>query len=102
MHQFENIAGGEHKECIPVSVKSDNTYEDGISKDGTYYKAIEITKATCKDHIMLFREDDDKLTLLNPFDIIDKPTCFVVVNINDRTLTSCAKDGLIDVNGAIL
>ena len=46
---------------------------------------------------MLFRKDDNKLTLLNPLDIIDEPTCFVVININDRTLKSCAKDGLIYV-----
>ena len=96
MHQFETIAGIKHKECIPISVKSnDDISKDDISKDDTYYKAIEIARAACKDRIMLFRKDDDKLTLLNPFDIVDKPTCFVVVNINDRTLKSCAEDGLI-------
>jgi len=93
MHQFENIAGGPYKGCIPIPIKS----KDDISKDGTYYKAIEIAKATCTDRIMLFRKDDNKLTLLNPLDIVDEPTGFVVVNINDRTLESCAKDGLIDV-----
>ena len=88
MHQFETLAGIKHVGCIPISVRDDN---------GTYYKAIEIAKTTCKDRIMLFRKDDNKLTLLNPLDIIDEPTCFVVINIHDRTLMSCAKDGLIDV-----
>ena len=88
MHQFETISGIKHVGCIPISVKNE---------DSTYYKAIEIAKTTCKDRIMLFRKDDNKLTLLNPLDIIDKPTCFVVININDRTLKSCAKDGLIDM-----
>jgi len=93
MHQFKSIAGDQHKGCIPIPIKS----KDDISKADKYYKAIEIAKATCKYRIMLFREDDDKLNLLNPFDIINEPTCFVVVNINDRTLKSCARDGLIDV-----
>ena len=88
MHQFETISGSQQKGCIPVLVKNE---------DGTYYKAIEIAKSTCKDYIMLFKKDDNKLTLLNPLDIIDEPICFVVVNINDRTLESCADDGLIDV-----
>jgi len=67
MYQFENIAGDQHKECIPVSVKSG----DDKSKDDMYYKAIDIAKATCEDRIMLFRKEDNKLTLLNPLDIID-------------------------------
>lgn len=91
MHQFNSIAGIKHKECIPVAIRAEND----ISKDGTYYKAVEIAKATCTDHIMLFREYNNKLTLVSPFDIIDEPTCFVVVNINDRTLKfelSCKKN----------
>ena len=72
MHQFETIAGIKHDECIPISVKSEND----ISKDDIYYKAIEIANATCKDRIMLFRKDDNKLTLMNPLDIVDEPTCF--------------------------
>ena len=72
MHQFETISGSQQKGCIPVLVKNE---------DGTYYKAIEIAKSTCKDHIMLFKKDDNKLTLLNPLDIIDEPACFVVVRI---------------------
>ena len=32
MHQFENIAGGEHDGSIPIPIKS----KDNISKDDTY------------------------------------------------------------------
>ena len=88
MHKFETLAGIKHKGCIPISVKTD---------DDKCLMAIEIAKLSCKDRIMLFRKDDNKLTLLNSLDIIDEPTYFVVVNINDRTLKSCAKDGLIYV-----
>jgi hypothetical protein len=101
MHTFHNLAGAKYDGCIPISVKTD---------DGKYRTAIDIAKATIHDtilpnkptrrrntRIVLLRKEDNKLKLFNPSDIIEEPTDFVVVNISDKTLGSCAKEGLIDI-----
>ena len=82
MHKFDTLAGSQLG-CIPISVKT---------KDDKFHMVIDIAKTTCKDRIMLFRKYDNKLTLLDTLDIIDELTCFFIVNINDRTLKSCAID----------
>jgi hypothetical protein len=96
MFGFYTLAGTKHTECIPISVKTE---------DGKYRTAIDIAKATipdgsaCRDDtmIVLFKQEDNILKLLNPSDIIEEPTDFVVINISDKTLESCAKEGLIDM-----
>jgi hypothetical protein len=99
MHTFHNLAGAKYDGCISLSVE-----------DRKYRTAIDIAKATIPDtilpdkptrcgntRIVLFRQENDKLKILNPSDIITEPTDFVVVNINDKTLGLCAKEGLIDI-----
>jgi hypothetical protein len=101
MHTFGTISGTVFDGCTPVSVKTE---------DGKYRTAIDIAKAAIGDTVLsdgparrgntmivLFRQEDNKLKLLNPSDIIDEPTDFVAVNINDKTLELCAKEGLIDI-----
>jgi hypothetical protein len=94
MHQFESIAGNQFIGCIPVSVKTD---------DGEYRTAIDIADTSNENsYIVLFKKEDNKLTILNPSDIIDEPTTFVVVDIDDKTLELCAKEGLIDIANWLL
>ena len=84
---FETISG--NKKYVSIQLKTD---------DENYRTAIETAKAVCMgSRIVLFKKDDNKLILFNPSDIINEPMNLVVVDISDRTLNSCAKDGLIDM-----
>ena len=89
MHRFYKIAGIQCVGFSPVSV---------MTEDGEYLTAIKIAKATTGRRIVLLKKSDDyTLKLLNPSDIINNPTDFIVVDISDRTMESCAKEGLIDI-----
>ena len=89
VHIFRTIAGTKFDGCAPVPVHT---------KDGVYRTAINIAKAAIPSiRIVLFMQEDNKLTLIQPHDIITEPTEFVVVNINDKNLELCAKEGLIDI-----
>ena len=88
MHRFYTIAGIPCAGLSPVSI---------MTEDGEYLTAIEIAKATTGRRIVLLKKSDYTLKLLNPSDIITESTDFIVVNIDDRNMTSCAKEGLIDI-----
>lgn len=90
MHRFYTIAGIPCVGFSPVSV---------MTEDGEYLTAIEIAKAMTGRRIVLLKKSDDynTLKLLNPSDIITESTDFIVVDISDRTMESCVKEGLIDI-----
>ena len=89
MHRFYTIAGIPCAGFSPVSV---------MSEDDKYSTAIQIAQATTSRHIVLLKKSDDyTLKLLNPSDIITESTDFIIVDISDRTMESCAKEGLIDI-----
>ena len=84
---FEMISGQQKYDSIQLK-----------TENGNYRTAIETAKAVCMgSRIVLFKKEDNKLILFNPSDIINEPMDLVVVDISDRTLNSCAKDGLIDM-----
>jgi hypothetical protein len=71
MHRFYTIAGIPCVGFSPVSIMT----EDG----GEYLTVIEIVKATTGRRIVLLKKSDDyTLKLLNPSDIINEPTDFIV------------------------
>jgi len=91
MHTFSSLSGTKYSGCVQVPVKAE---------DGSFRTAFEIANAAITgQRIVLLEINDDgnSIKLFKPSDIVNKRTDFVVVNIADKTIESCAKEGLIDV-----